>query len=111
MIALVPRKRISLAGHGEKCNMYKIGYPFWKIAARFGAKISIPVFVERDEESGVLIATSPSLRGLVVEAQTWDELLVEVEEVASMLIEEQVRGHHTSATPVFQYRGRPFATA
>lgn len=91
--------------------MYKIGYPFWKIAARFGTKITIPVVVERDEESGMFIATSPSLHGLVVEAQTWDELLVEVEEVASMLLEEQVHGHHASATPVFQYRGRPFATA
>lgn len=91
--------------------MYKIGYPFWRIAARLGAKITIPIVVERDEESGMFIATSPSLRGLVVEAQTWDELLVEVEEAACMLMQEQVRGYHASAMPVFQYRGRPFATA
>ena len=90
--------------------MYKIGHPFWKVAARFGVRITIPVDVERDEVSGVFIATSPLLRGLVVEAQTWDELLVEVEDVASMLMEEQIHGHHASATPVFQYRGRPFAT-
>lgn len=91
--------------------MYKIGYPFWKFAARRGATIKIPVTIDHDEEANVYIATSSHLRGLVVEASTLDELLLEVEDVASMLIQEAIHGTHAQATPVFKFRGRPFATA
>jgi len=91
--------------------MYKIGYPFWRLAARCGATIKIPVTIKRDEETGVYIASSTHLRGLVVEARTVDELLSEVEDVASMLMEEAVHGTHAHAAPVFKYQGKPFATA
>ncbi|WP_158582727.1 DUF1902 domain-containing protein [Neopusillimonas maritima] len=69
--------------------MYPIGYPFWKLAARCGITIRIPVNVERDTQAQVYIATSPKLPGLVVEASSLDELRAEVIDVASMLIVTQ----------------------
>lgn len=91
--------------------MYRIGYPFWKLAARVGIPISIPVIVEHDEEANVYIATSHNMRGLVVEASSMDELLVEVNDVVSMLMEEEIHNNHTNASAVFKYRGRPIITA
>lgn len=66
--------------------MYRIGLPFWKQAARLGVPLNIRVNVFRDDEANVFVATSHDLRGLVCEASTMDELLVEVNSTINELL-------------------------
>lgn len=77
--------------------MYKVGLPFWKTVARLGVSVSLRVDVRHDGETNVFIATSPDLRGLVVEAVTIDELIHETNGAVEMLMEEYV--HHSPRTP------------
>ena len=58
--------------------MYRIGFPFWKQAARLGVPLKMRINVMRDREAGVFVATSDDLPGLVCEAASMAELLVEV---------------------------------
>lgn len=67
--------------------MYKIGYPFWKSFARMGVPLSIRVNVVQDDEAGVFVATSDDLSGLVCEAATFKELIVEVNAGIQTLLE------------------------
>lgn len=71
--------------------MYMVGFPGWKIAARFNIPLLLRVHVERDHEANVLVATSPDLRGLVVEAKTREELVEEVFSCVDMLLCEQLK--------------------
>lgn len=57
---------------------YKIGYPFWKVAAKLGVAMKIRVDVLRDDEANVYVASSDDLPGLVCEAATMDMLVDEV---------------------------------
>lgn len=57
---------------------YRIGFPFWKVAARIGIPLKLRVNVLFDEEAQVFVATSHDLPGLVAEARTIDELFAEV---------------------------------
>ena len=66
--------------------MYRIGFPFWKQAARLGIALNIRVDVMHDDEANVFVATSHDLRGLVCEASTMDELLVEVNSTINDLL-------------------------
>lgn len=58
--------------------MYRIGLPFWKLAARLGVALKLRIDVIRDDEAGVFVATSGDLRGLVCEAASMDELVSEI---------------------------------
>lgn len=71
--------------------MYRIGLPFWKQAARFGIPLNIRVNVMHDDEANVFVATSDDLRGLVCEASTMDELVVEVNSSINELLSIQLR--------------------
>ena len=71
---------------------YQIGRPFWKIAARMGLPLQVVVCVHRDDEAGVFFAHSPSLRGLVVEAKTLDQLAREVDLAVQTLLEDAMAG-------------------
>lgn len=71
---------------------YRIGYIGWKIAARMGLPLTAVIDIHRDEEAGVFIATSPSIRGLVVEADTLDQLVKEVNFAAQDLIGHELNG-------------------
>ncbi len=75
--------------------MYRIGYPFWKFIARCGVPLKLRIDVLRDKEAGVFVATSNDLRGLVAEAATMDELIIEVNAVLETLLTE-----HLHAQPV-----------
>lgn len=68
--------------------MYRVGLPFWKVAARMGVPMLVRVDVVRDSEADVYVATSPDLRGLVAEAKTKDDLIHAVYDCTDMLIEE-----------------------
>lgn len=69
---------------------YRVGAPFWKSYARLVGSVSLRINVERDEEAGVFIATSPDLSGLVVEGRTLDELVPELRDCIDMLITEML---------------------
>ena len=71
--------------------MYRVGFPFWRVAARLGVPVLFRVHVVRDDEAGVFIATSPDLRGLVVEAETKEEMFNEIYHCVDALMEENLR--------------------
>ena len=66
--------------------MYRVGFPGWKIAARLGVPVLFRVDVHHDSEAGVFIATSPDMRGLVVEATTKEDLISSVYDCMDMLM-------------------------
>lgn len=59
--------------------MYPLNWPFSAFLASLGVPLLIKVIVLFDSEAGVYVATSPSVRGLVIEASTLDEIRAEVE--------------------------------
>jgi predicted RNase H-like HicB family nuclease len=77
---------------------YRVGLPFWKLAARVGIPLQMVVCVHRDDEAGVYFAHSPDLRGLVVEADTLDALRDEVRSAATELLDAALDGHHRPPT-------------
>jgi hypothetical protein len=58
--------------------MYRIGFPFWKQAAKLGVPLKLRIDVMRDDEANVFVATSDDLPGLVCEASSIDDLVKEV---------------------------------
>lgn len=66
--------------------MYPLNWPLSKMVAFLGVPLSIKIEVIFDPEAKVYIATSPNVRGLVVEAATLDETKKEVELVLPDLI-------------------------
>lgn len=58
--------------------MYRLGWPFATFFAKMGLSLLIKVEIIHDNDADVYIATSPDLKGLVVEAETLDELEKEV---------------------------------
>ena len=78
----------------------RMGMPLWRLAAAVGMTIKIRIDVQRDEEAGVYVATSKDLTGLVVEAPTMDELIVEIRTAAHELLEEQHSPAKTSTAVI-----------
>ena len=68
-------------------KMYRVGLPFWKLAARLGVPLLIRIQVMHDHEANVYIATSTDLAGLIAEAPNLEELMLSVHDCADMLIE------------------------
>lgn len=83
--------------------MYRVGFPFWKNIARAGLPVSLRVEVMFDEEARVFIATSPDLRGLVVEAASVGDLVRETNGAIDMLMEEYVHEPAPSARALFTF--------
>lgn len=79
--------------------MYRVGFPGWKLAARVGLPVTFRVQVMHDDEVNRYWARSPDLDGLVVEAETLDQLRDEVRSAAEMLFELSIDGHHAQVTP------------
>jgi predicted RNase H-like HicB family nuclease len=77
--------------------MYRIGYPAWKLLARFGVPVVARINVHHDTESNSLWADSPDLDGLVVSGQTLDELHREAISAAGELIQLALKNHKTRA--------------
>lgn len=91
--------------------MYRVGLPFWKTFAKIFGKASFRVEVMYDREAKVFIATSPDLKGFVVEAATADELLREANDVVAMLMEEHLHDGKTKLEPVYRHFGSAIASA
>jgi len=58
--------------------------------AHWGLPVRIRIDVMRDDEADVFVGTSRDVKGLVVEAQTLDELLQEARELIPLLMPEPV---------------------
>ena len=67
--------------------MYRVGIPGWKWAAKWGFPVRLRVNITHDLEANVYVAESPDLDGLIVEAQTLDELKDEALAAAGVLLE------------------------
>lgn len=65
--------------------MYRLGWAFATLIAKIGIPLLIKVEIIHDNEANVYIATSSDLTGLVVEADTLDELEREVLELVPEL--------------------------
>lgn len=88
----------------KEIAMYRVGFPGWKLAARFHIPLLFKVVVTRDPEAGVFVATSPDVAGLVVESATLEALLPEVYDCAGMLLSAQLK-HLPMAKPVAAWDG------
>ena len=66
--------------------MYRLGWVFATLLAKIGIPLLIKVDIIHDDEANVYIATSSDLKGLVVEANTLDELEKEVLELVPELL-------------------------
>jgi hypothetical protein len=66
--------------------MYRLGWNFAPLLAKLGVPLLIKVDIIYDDEANVYIATSTDLTGLVVEADSLDELEKEVLELAPELL-------------------------
>jgi len=67
--------------------MYRLGWPFSAFFSKIGMSLLIKVEIIHDDEANVYVATSSDLKGLVVEAETLDELEKEVLDLAPQLLE------------------------
>ncbi len=71
--------------------MYRVGFPGWKLAARFHIPLLLKIEVIRDEVANIFVATSPDLLGLIVEAENLDQLMPEVYSCVDMLLQDQLK--------------------
>ncbi len=77
--------------------MYRLGWPCAIFFAEMGVPLLIKVEIIHDNEVNVYIATSLDLKGLVVEAETLDELEKEVWELVPELLTLDKRKLHVKA--------------
>jgi len=84
--------------------MYLVGWPLWKLAARVGIPLVVKIDVIHDEETGVYIATSPNLQGLVAEAQSKDRLIGAVYDCVDLLMEHELQ-HALRRRPLAAWSG------
>jgi predicted RNase H-like HicB family nuclease len=66
--------------------MYRLGRPCATFFAEMGMPLLIKVEIIHDKVANVYVATSPDLKGLVVEAETLDELEKEVWDLVPELL-------------------------
>jgi len=67
--------------------MYRLGWLFAEFFASIGIPLLIKVNVLYDSEVNVYVATSSDLKGLIVEAETLDELEREVKRLIPEILE------------------------
>lgn len=56
---------------------YRLGWPLGKVAARIGIPTLVRIDVIRDQNAGVFVGTSRDVEGLVLEADTLENLMTE----------------------------------
>ncbi len=79
--------------------MYPLNWPLSMFVASLGVPLVIKIEVEYDADANVYVATSPSVRGLVVEASTLDQIRSEVEAVLPELLEINHQSANTKHHP------------
>ena len=65
---------------------YRLGWPFGSVVARMGIPTLVRIDVIRDNDVGVYVGTSEDLPGLVLEADTLDELMREAHDMIPSLL-------------------------
>lgn len=85
---------------------YRVGFPGWKLAARFGVPLHLRVIAYKDEESNSYWAKSDDLDGLVVAGATLDELQREVMQAVPTLLSLAVHGSRPQARADLQLSTR-----
>jgi len=88
----------------EVVNVYPVGFPGWKIAAKLGVTLVVRVRVFHDEESGSYWAQSSNLDGLVVSGATLDEVKSEAIAAGEALLSLQLDKRPHPTTALFTYR-------
>lgn len=68
---------------------YRVGFPGWRIAALAGLRLKLRVDVIRDDEAKVFVATSPDMPGLIAEAETVDQLLLNLKAAFTDLMQDE----------------------
>ena len=66
---------------------YRLGWPFSAVVARMGIPTLVRIDVVRDHDAGVYVGTSDDLAGLVLEAETLEELMREAQDMIPCLLE------------------------
>lgn len=84
--------------------MYRVGFPGWKVLARWGVPVLVRVHVYHDKESNSYWAASPDLDGLVVSGTDLDELHSEVKAGARALLGLQVHSSKARAQTEIRFR-------
>lgn len=82
---------------------YRVGLPFWKQAAKLGFGLSLRVHCHFDKDVNSYWANSPDLNGLVVAADTLEELHKEVSYAALDLIDLAINDDHSKVTPSLKF--------
>ncbi|WP_019864463.1 DUF1902 domain-containing protein [Methylovulum miyakonense] len=77
--------------------MYRLGWPCAAFFASLGLSLLIKVEIIHDDEANVYVATSLDLKGLVVEAETLDELEKEVRDLVPELLTLNLPKLHAKA--------------
>lgn len=83
---------------------YPYRYPFSKFLAKRGVTINIRIDLFMDVESGVFVATSKDIQGLIIEAESFSQLRDEVSEAIPVLLalENNSDHNHTSADVLYR---------
>lgn len=74
--------------------MYRVGFPGWKLAARWNVPLLVKLDVLHDKEAAVFIVTSRDLRGLVVEvpeSASAEQFHEEIHGCIDMLMEDLLK--------------------
>jgi predicted RNase H-like HicB family nuclease len=89
--------------------MYRLGWYFATLFAKLGIPLLIKVEIIHDDEANVYVATSSDLKGLVIEAETLDELEKEVLELVPELLALNKSTSHTKTATHLAFTQRPIA--
>jgi Domain of unknown function (DUF1902) len=82
---------------------WTVGFPFWKLAAKAGFTIVVPVKVAKDEEANVYIAINDVI-GLAVEGNSIEALYSEVDTAIPALLELAHAATNNSVADIRQRR-------
>lgn len=83
---------------------YRMGWPLGRVAAQLGLPTLIRINVIKDSEAGVYVGTSRDLSGLVLEADSIEELVAEAHDVIPCLLDAKSRDHlQKELIPSFRY--------
>lgn len=91
--------------------MYRVGFPGWKFAARAGLTLQVRVEVHYDPEVKSYWTSSPDLKGLVVTANTLDDLMRETKSGIDDLMEFELAGVSIAAKPQLTFSNEALCAA
>lgn len=89
--------------------MYPMRFPFSGLLGNIGVPLIAIVNVTYDKEANVYIATSNDIKGLIVEASSFEELKSEVEQILPELISSNRPNVHNFPTTDISFRQHLFA--